>query len=99
LRRECREVREHAARLERAGLLEELGLEEYVLAERGRAEHGRPVQPPPDRLARGLDVGERNHALGDGVLGPRAALGWGEAPALGGDRAALHAIRRGHLDA
>src|SRR5947209_1954016 len=35
--------------------------------------------------------------LGEGVHWPIAALGRGEAPALGGDRAALDAVRGGYL--
>src|ERR1700687_2274873 len=31
------------------------------------------------------------------VLRPGAALGWGQPPALGGNRAALHAVGRRHL--
>src|SRR5205823_6824397 len=35
--------------------------------------------------------------LRERVLGPGAALGWGQASALGRDRAALDAVRRRHL--
>ena len=54
LRRQRRELVQHAARLERAGALEELGLQETRAdARRGsRAERRRAVQPPADR-ARG----------------------------------------------
>ena len=71
-------------------------------ADRGRREglavhadrdagHGRELRPTaPSARGRGSPSG----AL---VLGPGAALGWCEPPALGADRAALDAVRRGHL--
>ena len=57
-----------------------------------------PDEPPQD-----LDLtatGDRWSSLrsGQGVLGARAHLGWGEAAAFGGDGAALHAVRRLELD-
>ena len=62
-----RELVEHAARLERAGALEELGLQERRAPMRSpsvrRAEHRRPVEAPADRLARGAG---RRHGSGAG---------------------------------
>ena len=101
---------EHAARLERARLLEELRLQEDTVAERPRAEGRRAVEPAGDRargpaatssrvtVMRPRTLPTRGPALGEGVLGPGAALGRGQAAALGGDRAALDAVRRRHLD-
>jgi len=59
------EVGEHSARLEGAGLLEELRLEEDACArepaQRRRAERRCPVEPIADRVACCLDVRELDH--------------------------------------
>ena len=54
-----------------------------------------PLRRAADRDGRGLESRAR---LGKRVLGAGAALGRGQPAALGGDRAALDAVRRVHLD-
>ena len=127
--RSARELVEHPARLERAGLLEQLGLQEDVAARastrtsacgaavadpRGRRDvvavdteaasrrhvtpqSGRPTgdaaaRQRVSRAATSSSSGRRRS--GERVLGPGAALGRGQPAALGGDRAALDAVRR-----
>ncbi len=54
--RQRRELRQHPARLERAGALQELGLEECVWPERPAREQRRAMQPPADDLRGAFDV-------------------------------------------
>jgi hypothetical protein len=55
--RERRDLVQHSSRLERAGLLEQLGLEMDVCAERAAREGRRAVKTPADDVAGPLDVG------------------------------------------
>jgi hypothetical protein len=52
---------QHPARFERAGLLQQLGLEVHVLTERAAGERRRAVQTAPDDVARALDLGPVDH--------------------------------------
>ena len=65
---------EHAARLERAGVLEELGLESHARREVGPVDERRPSDDPAHRVRGSLDVGPR-----DGRSGHRAIVDTGGA--------------------
>ena len=64
LRAQRGELVQHSARLERAGLLEELGLQPDLVAERARGERRRPVDAAADPLRRSEHVvaGHRHRA-------------------------------------
>ncbi len=91
---------QHAAHLEGARPLEELRLQVDAapgnLPQAGRREHRCSVEPRPDRLRGGDDVLDADHI--DWYSGPDPALRGEEPASLGGDRAALDAVRRRHLD-
>jgi len=61
------ELVQHAARLERACALQELGLEQdvrtHLLGKRCRTEHRRSMKPVADTLARTVDVVQRDQRI------------------------------------
>ncbi len=66
--RQRRELREHPARLERARLLEELGLQEHVRPEGTTRESRRAMDVPADKAGRALDVVAVNGQTSHGAI-------------------------------